>query len=70
MAGGPPHITRVSPTDPNKDKPWQALLLMAAFAFVTGWINWAVTIVASAVFVPYIAKNNPKVDYRLLVTAA
>jgi short-chain fatty acids transporter len=55
---------------PNSDKPWQALLLMAAFAFVTGWINWAVTIVASAVFVPYIAKNNPKVDYRLLVTAA
>lgn len=55
---------------PNADKPWQALLLMALFAYTTGWINWAVTIVASAVFVPYVARNNPKVDYRLLVTAA
>jgi short-chain fatty acids transporter len=55
---------------PDPDKPRQALLLMASFAYVTGWINWAVTIVASAVFVPYVAKNNPKVDYRLLVTAA
>lgn len=55
---------------PDPDRPRQALLLMASFAFVTGWVNWAVTIVASAVFVPYVAKNNPKVDYRLLVAAA
>lgn len=55
---------------PNRDKPWQAILLMAIFAIVTGWINWAVTIVASAVFVPFVARNNPNVDYRLLVTAA
>lgn len=55
---------------PDENKPWQAILLMALFAYATGWINWAVTIVASAVFVPFIAKNNPNVDYRLLVTAA
>jgi len=55
---------------PNPEKPWQAILLMATFAFVTGWINWAFTIVVCAMFAPYIARNNPKVDWRLLVASA
>ena len=54
----------------NPEKPWQAILIMACFSFITGWINWAVTIVVSAMLVPYVAKNNPKVDYRLLVASA
>lgn len=55
---------------PNPNKPWQAITLMAIFSLVTGWINWAFTIVVSAIFAPYIARNNPKVDYRLLVATA
>lgn len=54
----------------NPDKPWQAVLFMVLFSCLTGWINWAVTIIMSAMFVPYLARHNPKTDYRLLVAAA
>lgn len=54
----------------NPDKPWQAILFMVLFSCLTGWINWAVTIIMSAMFVPYLARHNPKTDYRLLVAAA
>ena len=55
---------------PNPQKPWQAIMLMAIFSLITGWINWAFTVVISAIFVPYVARNNPKTDYRLLVATA
>lgn len=55
---------------PNPDKPWQAPLLVAVVSLLTGWINWAVTVVVSATFVPFVAKHNPKSDFRLLVAAA
>ncbi len=55
---------------PNPDKPWQAVLLLCGFAMITAWFNWAVTIIISAMLVPYIAKHNPKTDFRLLVAAA
>lgn len=55
---------------PNPNKPWQAIMLMALFSLITAWINWAFTIVISAILVPYIARNNPKADYRLLVASA
>jgi len=54
----------------NPDKPWQAILVMCLFSCFTAWVNWAVTIVMSAMFVPYLAKHNPKTDYRLLVASA
>ncbi len=55
---------------PNPDKPWQAVLFMTLFSCITGWVNWAVTIIMSAMFVPYLARHNPKTDYRLLVAGA
>jgi short-chain fatty acids transporter len=55
---------------PNPDKPWQATLLVAVISLMTGFINWALTIVVSATFVPFVAKHNPKSDNRLLVAAA
>lgn len=55
---------------PDPTKPWQAILVMASFSYVTAWLNWAVAIVMTAVLVLYIAKNNPRVDYRLLACSA
>lgn len=54
----------------NPDKPWQAVLVMVLFSLVTAWINWAITIVVSAMLAPYLAKHNPKTDYRILVASA
>ncbi len=54
----------------NPDKPWQAVLLMAVFSLFTAWLNWAVSITMSAMFAPYLAKNNGKTDFRLVVAAA
>jgi short-chain fatty acids transporter len=54
----------------NPDKPWQAVLVMTVFSLSTAWINWAITIVVSAMLAPYLAKHNPKTDYRILVAAA
>jgi short-chain fatty acids transporter len=55
---------------PDPAKPAQAVLVMAAFSYVTAWLNWAVAIVMSAVLVLFMAKNNPRADYRLLACAA
>ncbi|SFJ66636.1 TIGR00366 family protein [Thermoflavimicrobium dichotomicum] len=55
---------------PDPDKPWQATLLVAVVSLLTGYINWALTVVVSAIFVPFVAKHNPKSDMRLLVAAA
>jgi short-chain fatty acids transporter len=55
---------------PNPEKPWQAILLMAVFSLATGLVNWALTIIISALLVPYILKNNPKVDFRVLAATA
>ena len=57
-------------TRPNPDKPWQAVLTMACFSLFTAWLNWAVSITMSAMLAPYLAKNNLKTDFRLLVTGA
>lgn len=57
-----------SRTNPNK--PWQATLLVAIVSLMTGFVNWALTIVVSATLVPFVAKHNPKSDIRMLVAAA
>ncbi len=55
---------------PDVAKPRQAIMLMAAFSVVTGYLNWAVNLVMCATFVPIVAARNPKVDFRLLVASA
>lgn len=55
---------------PNPDKPRQAILLMAAFSTLTAWLNWALCLVTSAAFLPFIVRFNPRVDFRLLVACA
>jgi short-chain fatty acids transporter len=54
----------------NPEKPWQAVLVITLFSLATAWVNWAITIVVSAMLAPYIARRNPKTDYRILVAAA
>ena len=55
---------------PNPAKPRQAIILMALFSTVTAWLNWALSLVISAAFLPFIVRSNPRVDFRLLVTCA
>lgn len=55
-------------TDANR--PQQAIVLMATFSVVTGYLNWAVNLVLCATFVPIVAARNPKTDFRLLVASA
>ncbi len=50
--------------------PRGAVALMAVVSLVLGWLNWGLSIAASAVFVRHVARRQPGVDYRLLVCAA
>ncbi|MGC9108296.1 MAG: short-chain fatty acid transporter [Infirmifilum sp.] len=55
---------------PNPEKPWQSILLMGLWSNITGWINWGLSISSSAMFMTYIVRHQPKVDFRLLVATA
>ena len=54
---------------PDINKPVQAVVLLGAFSIVIAYMNWAASVVASALFVPFVAKRNPKADIRLLIAA-
>lgn len=54
----------------NPEKPWQAIVIMSLFSMIIAWINWGISLIASAMLALFIVKRNPKVDYRLLVAAA
>ena len=55
---------------PNPEKPAQALLLAGLFSLMTAYLNWALCLVACALFVPFICRRNPKVDIRVLIAAS
>ena len=55
---------------PNTEKPWQAIMVMALFSMIIAWFNWGLSLIGSAMLALFMVKNNPKVDYRLLVAAA
>ncbi len=55
---------------PDRNRPVQAIFLVGAYALVTGYLNWALSVVASALFVPFVARRNPKADIRVIVAAA
>jgi len=54
----------------NPEKPWQAILVMSLFSMILAWLNWGLSLIASAMLALFIVRRNPKVDYRLLVAAA
>ena len=55
---------------PDPERPTQAVALAAVFSLVTGYLNWALCLVACALFVPFLARNNPKTDIRVMIAAA
>ncbi|HDH09877.1 MAG TPA: short-chain fatty acid transporter, partial [Chloroflexi bacterium] len=55
---------------PNPDKPWQTILLMGLITNILAFINWGLSIVGAAIFVIYLVRHQPKVDFRLLLATA
>jgi short-chain fatty acids transporter len=55
---------------PDPERPAQAVLLAGLFSLGTAWLNWALNLVACALFVPFLLRRNPKVDVRVLVASA
>jgi short-chain fatty acids transporter len=54
----------------NPDKPWQAIVTMSLFSMALAWLNWGISLIASAMLALFIVRRNPKVDYRLLIAGA
>ena len=54
---------------PDFDRPVQAVVLLGIFSIVVAYFNWAASVVASALFLPFVARRNPKADIRLLIAA-
>ncbi|MGZ3458999.1 MAG: short-chain fatty acid transporter [Archangium sp.] len=50
--------------------PRGAVVLMAAVSMGLAYINWGLSLVASAMLVRFVARRQPEVDYRLLVACA
>lgn len=55
---------------PNPDRPRQAVCVLAVFSLVGGYLNWTLSMIGSALFLPYICQQNPKADVRILAAAA
>ncbi|WP_257457430.1 short-chain fatty acid transporter [Archangium lipolyticum] len=50
--------------------PRSAVVLMAAVSMGLAYINWGLSLVASAMLVRFVVRRQPDVDYRLLVACA
>ena len=50
--------------------PRSAVVLMALVSMGLAYINWGLSLVASAMLVRFVARRRPDVDYRLLVACA
>jgi short-chain fatty acids transporter len=55
---------------PDPRRPLQAVLLAALFSLATAYLNWALCLVACALFVPFVCRRNPNADVRVLVAAS
>ncbi len=55
---------------PDPAKPVQAVILAGMFSMITGYINWALCLVACALFTPFVIKRNPHSDVRLVIASA
>jgi short-chain fatty acids transporter len=55
---------------PDPERPVQAIVLAGVFSLLTAYLNWALCLVACALFVPFICRRNPRVDIRVLIAAA
>ena len=55
---------------PNPSKPVQAIFLIGLVSLITGYLNWAVCLISCALLTPFILRQNPNVDVRLLICSA
>jgi len=55
---------------PNPEKPAQAVCLAAGFSLLTAYLNWALCLVACALFVPFVCRRNPRADVRVVIAGA
>ncbi len=55
---------------PDPRRPSQAVVLAAAFSLLTAYLNWALCLVACALFVPFLCRRNPQADVRVLIAAS
>ena len=55
---------------PNPSKPVQAIFLIGVVSMITGYLNWAVCLISCALLTPFILRQNPNVDVRLLICSA
>ncbi len=54
---------------PDPERPVQAVVLVGAYSLITAYLNWAFCLVASAIFIPFVARRNPNTDIRILITS-
>ena len=54
---------------PDSARPVQAVVLLGTFSILIAYVNWAASVVASALFLPFIVRRNPKADIRVLIAA-
>ena len=54
---------------PDEARPVQAVVLLGLFSIVVAYFNWAASVVASALFLPFVARRNPRADVRILIAA-
>lgn len=50
--------------------PRAAVVGMALVSMTLGWVHWGLGLVTSAVFVRFLVRKHPRVDFRLLVAVA
>ena len=55
---------------PDGERPLQAVVLVGLYSLFTAYLNWAFCLVASALFVPFVARRNPNADIRVLIASA
>ncbi len=55
---------------PDPERPLQAVLLAGLFSLATAYLNWAICLVACALFLPFIVHRNPRADIRVLIAAS
>lgn len=55
---------------PDPARPRQAVLLVGLYSLATAYLNWALCVVASALFVPFVCRRNPRADVRVIIAAA
>ena len=55
---------------PDPQRPSQAVVLIGLFSLVTGYLNWALCVVASALFIPFVCRRSPRADVRVVIAGA